>query len=63
MGCFMFEPPPHQRIAQVLLSLDGDFLSRAKCYFGVGTAIALLCGEYRESVDIDFCAPTRTGIA
>ena len=49
----MFERPHHQRIAQVLLTLDGSLLLKHNCLFGGGTAIALRYGEYRESVDID----------
>ena len=48
----MFERPHHQRIAQVLLTLDGSLLREHCCLFGGGTAIALCYGEYRESVDI-----------
>jgi len=50
----MFERPHHQRIAQVLLTLNGSLLRNHNCLFGGGTAIALRYGEYRESVDIDF---------
>lgn len=50
----MFERPHHQRIAQILRSLDGELLRAHCCWFGGGTAIALRHGEYRESVDIDF---------
>jgi len=50
----MFERPHHQRIAQVLLTLNGSLLREHNCLFGGGTAIALRYGEYRESVDIDF---------
>lgn len=50
----MFERPHHRRIAQVLQALDGAALRERRCLFGGGTAIALRCGEYRESVDIDF---------
>lgn len=50
----MFERPHHRRIASVLEALDGDQLRTLSCLFGGGTAIALRCGEYRESVDIDF---------
>ena len=50
----MFERPHHRRIAAVLEALDGDRLRALSCLFGGGTAIALRCGEYRESVDIDF---------
>ncbi|WP_093199881.1 nucleotidyl transferase AbiEii/AbiGii toxin family protein [Variovorax sp. YR750] len=50
----MFERPHHQRVAQVLASLDANLLAQNRCLFGGGTAIALRHGEYRESVDIDF---------
>jgi hypothetical protein len=48
------ERPHHRRITQVLQALDGAALRERRCLFGGGTAIALRCGEYRESVDIDF---------
>ena len=50
----MFDRPHHQRIAQVLLALNGPLLREHNCLFGGGTAVALRYGEYRESVDIDF---------
>ncbi len=50
----MFERPLHQRIAQLLGSLNGPLLKEHSCLFGGGTVIALRFGEYRESVDIDF---------
>jgi hypothetical protein len=50
----MFERPHHQRIAQVLLALNGPLLREHCCLFGGGTAVALHYGEFRESVDIDF---------
>ncbi len=50
----MFKRAHHQRIAEVLTGLDGALLKHNRCLFGGGTAIALLHGEYRESVDIDF---------
>lgn len=49
----------HRAIHKALLSFDCDLLERAECFFGGGTAIVLVAGEYRESVDIDFlCAST-----
>lgn len=57
----MFERPHHQKIAKLLRAMDGDLLTRAKCYFGGGTAIALKLGEYRESVDVDFLCSDKTG--
>ena len=56
----MFKRPHHQRIAQVLLSLDGTLLRENHCLFGGGTVIALSHGEYRESVDIDFVVSDLT---
>ncbi len=50
----MFERPHHQRIAQVLLTLDASLLRKHCCLFGGGTAVALRYEEYRESVDINF---------
>lgn len=50
----MFKRPHHQRIAQVLSTLNAPLLRENNCLFGGGTAIALRYGEYRESVDIDF---------
>ncbi|OQY20211.1 MAG: hypothetical protein B6I36_01720 [Desulfobacteraceae bacterium 4572_35.1] len=50
----MFERIHHQRIAQLLLTLNGELLREHNCWFGGGTAIALRYGEYRESEDIDF---------
>jgi hypothetical protein len=57
----MFKRPHHQRIAYVLRALDGRLLKQAQCYFGGGTAIVLQCGEYRESVDIDFLCADAVG--
>lgn len=56
----MFERPHHQRIAHVLLSLDGPLLQSHHCLFGGGTAMALRYGEYRESVGIDFLVSDLT---
>ncbi len=57
----MYKRPHQQRIAAVLGSMNADFLRETKCYFGGGTAIALLLGEYRESVDIDFLCADQEG--
>lgn len=50
----MFKREHHEKIHQVLLALDAEFLRHHYCYFGGGTAIVLRAGEYRESMDIDF---------
>lgn len=57
----MFKRPHHQTIATVLGAMNADFLRDAKCYFGGGTAIALLLNEYRESVDMDFLCADQEG--
>lgn len=57
----MYNRPHHQRIAAVLGAMNAEFLREAKCYFGGGTAIALLLGEYRESVDMDFLCADQEG--
>lgn len=57
----MFERPHHRRIARVLRALDAERLASLQCWFGGGTAIALLHGEYRESVDIDFLVSSLDG--
>lgn len=50
----MFSRPHHQRIHEVLLALDANFLREHQCYFGGGTAIVLQHDEYRESMDMAF---------
>lgn len=50
----MYKRQHHQSISEVLKRLDGPLLKKYGCYFGGGTAIVLMNGEYRESVDIDF---------
>ena len=57
-----FRRPSHVRVGRLLERMDGEFLERAKCYFGGGTALALAHGEYRESRDIDFLVSSRSGI-
>lgn len=57
----MYKRPHHQKIATVLAAMNNKFLSDAKCYFGGGTAISLLLGEYRESIDVDFLCADQEG--
>jgi len=59
-GC-LFERPHHRDVALVLQSLDSQALSLRHCYFSGGTAMALLYGEYRESMDIDFAVSDLAG--
>lgn len=42
--------------------MDGDFLVKARCYFGGGTQLVLAHGEFRESRDIDFLVSSPRGI-
>ena len=54
MGNSLFRRLHHQRVAEVLSTLDARVLAEHNCWFGGGTAIVLANGEFRESVDIDF---------
>jgi hypothetical protein len=49
-----FEVGHHQLVFRVLESLNCEFLSECRAYFGGGTLISLDLGEYRTSNDIDF---------
>jgi hypothetical protein len=51
----------HRRIHRVLAAMDPDFLTAAACCFAGGTCLALLLGEYRESVDMDFLCASPAG--
>src|SRR5690606_14522739 len=57
----MFKREHHRRIHALLNSLNGDLLEQTQCYFGGGTAIVLLLGEYRESLDVDFLCESTEG--
>jgi len=57
----LFERPHHRDVALVLQSLEPQALADRHCYFGGGTAMALLHGEFRESVDIDFMVSDVNG--
>lgn len=58
---YLFKRAHHKSIAHVLQSLDAELLHSHSCLFGGGTAIVLACGEYRESVDIDFLISDKRG--
>lgn len=58
-----FKHNHHHRIVSLLNRLNADFLKKADCFFGGGTAIVLLLNEYRQSVDIDFIISSRQGYA
>lgn len=61
MATSRYRNPHHQRIERVLHALNPDVLTACSCFFGGGTAVALLLGEYRESVDVDFVCSDRDG--
>ncbi|MBW7921241.1 MAG: nucleotidyl transferase AbiEii/AbiGii toxin family protein [Rubellimicrobium sp.] len=56
-----FRRQHHNSIFAALNELDGDMLLAAECYFGGGTAVALMLDEYRQSVDIDFLCASQAG--
>lgn len=56
-----FRRPHHRAVAALLAAMDAKFLTRAGCWFGGGTQIALSLDEYRESRDIDFLCASREG--
>ena len=56
-----FTRPRHKLVWQLLQSLNSEFLSTAKCYFGGGTRIVLDLYEYRESIDVDFLCADPSG--
>ncbi|BBE74892.1 hypothetical protein OHA_2_00094 (plasmid) [Pleomorphomonas sp. SM30] len=49
-----FVRPEHTLIAEVLASMDAQWLLDNHCFFAGGTAIVLANGEYRRSLDVDF---------
>lgn len=57
----MFDRPHHKGILKILHAFNSDFLQKAECFFGGGTAIVLSLGEYRESNDIDFLCASING--
>lgn len=57
----MFSRPHHQCIEKLLPNFNRELLQEAQCFFGGGTAVVLLLGEYRESVDIDFLCASKQG--
>lgn len=57
----MFKRPHHQRVWQLLQSLNAPLLSETCTYFGGGTAIVLQLDEYRESVDVDLMCADADG--
>lgn len=61
MSCKQFRLDSHQKIHQILQSLDAGFLTESCTYFGGGTLLTLLYNEYRWSKDIDFLCSSKDG--
>jgi hypothetical protein len=53
--------PFHKTIVEIFAAMDPDFLLAAECYFGGGTQVAMMLGEFRESRDVDFLCSSRAG--
>ena len=56
-----FKRPHHQKIEKLLQSINPDVLTHTECFFGGGTSISLMLGEFRESVDVDFMCSSIEG--
>jgi hypothetical protein len=57
----LFEREHHVRIAAILQALNAELLAEHACLFGGGTAIVLIRGEFRESLDVDFLVSDPDG--
>ncbi len=57
----MFNREHHQKILHILNALDPAIFHETGAYFGGGTFITLLYGEYRWSKDVDFICPVGPG--
>lgn len=57
----MFKLDHHNYVLTILDSLRSDFFNDISAYFGGGTLLTLLYGEYRLSKDIDFICPIGDG--
>ena len=57
----MYRRLHHQLIDRLLKAFDAQILIETECFFGGGTAIALMLDEYRESLDVDFLCASPDG--
>ncbi|MGK7943761.1 MAG: nucleotidyl transferase AbiEii/AbiGii toxin family protein [Microcystaceae cyanobacterium] len=55
-----FKLKHHRKIIKILNSFNPTILHESYAYFGGGTLLALLFGEYRQSNDIDFVCSLAT---
>lgn len=51
----------HRKVISILNAVRSDFFTEISAYFGGGTLLTLLYGEYRMSKDIDFICPAGEG--
>ncbi|MET3853829.1 nucleotidyl transferase AbiEii/AbiGii toxin family protein [Rhizobium sp. OAE497] len=56
-----FKRQEHRTIAEALSLLDRDLFLDSQCWFAGGTAIVMLLGEYRLSLDVDFLCADADG--
>lgn len=56
-----FEREEHRIVAESLGLMDPNVLAARRCWFGGGTAIVLMLGEYRISRDVDFLCSDEQG--
>ena len=56
-----FKRQEHRTIAEALTLMDSALLTESKCWFAGGTAIVMLLGEYRLSLDVDFLCADADG--
>ncbi|MGD9663430.1 MAG: nucleotidyl transferase AbiEii/AbiGii toxin family protein [Porticoccaceae bacterium] len=56
----MFKFTHHEHVLSILNALDDGKLNALHTYFGGGTAISLMLGEYRLSTDIDFLCSNQS---
>ena len=50
----VYRRPEHRTIAKALKLMNSDLLLKNHCWFGGGTAVVMMLGEYRRSLDVDF---------
>lgn len=56
-----FQRPEHRIIAKALRLMDPTLLVLNRCWFAGGTAVVMMHGEYRRSLDVDFLCADMDG--
>ncbi|MBO9135917.1 nucleotidyl transferase AbiEii/AbiGii toxin family protein (plasmid) [Rhizobium sp. B230/85] len=56
-----FQRPEHRIIAKALRLMDPTLLLLNRCWFAGGTAVVMMHGEYRRSLDVDFLCADMDG--